>query len=760
MPGRPFMARAAVRLAPAIVGLACLGATALPAQAAEPWGFEQVTPVDKGAGAVHPIDTFQPTADGNGLLLTATSEFAAVPAGSVPLYTRYFASRGADGWSLRSLDPPTGPAKPNNIATVMATLSASSDASHVAVASTLPLTPDSPAGEGSLYIRSTATGEYTRVASSADSNFIKQFFANQGNTSVRWVAPDGRSALFSSIVPLVPGAPDGRGDGGVTAGLYSWTAEAGVRIVSVLPDSEGGGMTPTGWTVGGEFDYGIRNPIPDSGGLEHVYFSAYDGAAYAHTAGETRAVSVSRVPDASSEPVRADVKATGRNGRFMLFFVAGSTPLTSDTPSQEEIGAQRHYYRYDASDDSLTYIGPAMGQLSPVQMSQDGRTVGFFSPFQLAPGAPSYDPETRQESLYVWRDGVTRFVAQVDPTSIPATRMGQSMRVLSSNGRYLAYTDNSTGPSSGAARTGADLGGPNPACQRELGGGAWEPEVCAQVFVYDADADELQCASCRTDGLAPKGPSGDPTSGAGAGRIRMDHRQMQTVADDGTTFFTTGEALVEEDLNGLNDAYAFRDGEHRLLSRATEKAPARFLDATPDGKSVFIATNDQIAPTDDDKAVDIYMTREGAGFPFAPPIVDAPCEGGECRAPFALPTALPLAGSVAFSGSGNVRPAGALSVSGGKSIVGTAAKLRVRVPGKGRVTVSGAGVKTARQSVARAGTYTVRVVLTAKARKVLKRSKSARKRVRVTFTPAEGSASKRTLSLTYKAKPNSKKKGR
>jgi hypothetical protein len=749
-------------------GLALVAAMApAGARAAEPWGFEQVTPVNKGAGVLT-RDTYQTSPDGNGFLLTSTSSFAGVPAESGPLFTRYFASRGAGGWSSRAMDPPTNITPPSAKTLQMAVLLPSSDLSHVLVASTLALAPGATPDGGNLYVRDTATGAYTLVATHEDIGFADQYL-NLGQAAAKYLADDGRSALFLSALPLVAGAPDSRIEPS-SFGLYSWTAEEGVRIVSVLPDSEGGGMPRIDSAVGGEADAGIRGGLPDSGGLDYVYFSRRvgngPGPAYVRSGGETKAVSVSRIPGADEEPVAAQrVWATGRGGRFMLFSTYGATPLTSDTPTDLTYVSQ-FLYRYDAVEDSLDYVGAFADApvANPVlQMSQDGRAIAFMSRNGLTPGIPDFDPETPSETqeanIYVWRDGVLRFLARTDSGS--AAIGGNNLRVLSSNGRYLAFTENSSGPLSAKARAGADLGSPTADCPRALWGGLTEPGLCEQVFVYDIDADELECASCRTDGLSPQGAGGDPDYGPDKHRMNMGHRQMQTVADDGTAFFTTAEDLVETDVNGLNDVYAYRDGEHRLLSRATQGMPARFLDATSDGKSVFFWTKDPIVPTDNDKALDVYMTREGAGFPYTPPIVVPPCTGGDCRNPFAPVAELPLAGSVSFDGRGSAgRTPARLSVAGGKSVVGTAARLRVKVPGKGRVTVSGAGIKTVKRSVSRAGSYTVRVALTAKARKALKKSKTARKKVRVTFTPADGRASKRTLSLTYKSKPTTKKKGR
>jgi hypothetical protein len=763
----PFV-RAATRVLPLAAAVACLGAAALPAHAAEPWGFEQVTPVNKGAGAVHPIDTFQASPDGNGFLMTATGSFDAAPAESVPLYVRYMASRGADGWSSRPLDPPSDPIPPSNIAVVMQTLGASADASHVMVVSTRALTPDAPADGYHLYIRNTATGAYTLVASNDNSQFALQFVANLGQGNVLYVGSDGRSALFTSRVPLVPGAPDGTVDTSIRGGLYKWTAEDGVEVVSVLPESEGGGMPEIADAVGGgDSDSSIRNPLPDRDGLDHVYFSDRGSSkVYVRSGDQTKAVSVSRIPGADSEPVSAKVWATGRGGRYMLFSSysplpgQGGVPLTPDTPT-DIVGwsAGSFLYRYDAVEDSLAYVG-ATQQLpltpDPVQMTQDGQTVAFWSRLALTPGAYEPDELDETQNLYVWRDGALRFVAKADAGSAPTNTAGY-LRVLSAGGRYLAFTDNSTGPMSAAERTGANLGEPSsdPGCRRDMGGGVYQDLECPQVFVFDADANDgagkLQCASCRSDGGAARGPAGDPTT-TNPGHVRMDWRQMQTVADDGTVFFTASDDLVAADSNGYGDVYAYRDGEQWLLSRAGQGVSARFLDATPDGKSVFFATNDAIASTDTDRAVDVYLTRAGAGFPFTPPVVVPPCSSSECRDPLAAvgPLLAPI-GSLTFTAPADRRArATTVRVSKLKAVTGARAVLRVRVPSAGSIRVFGPTVRNATKRTGRAATYRVPVTLSAKARKALAKRGTVKVRVRVAFRATGGESTRRAVMVTFK----------
>ena len=92
--------------------------------------------------------------------------------------------------------------------------------------------------------------------------------------------------------------------------------------------------------------------------------------------------------------------------------------------------------------------------------------------------------------------------------------------------------------------------------------------------------------------------------------MRLNAHQAQTVADDGTV------VLLQQRRSGgsgtatacLNDAYAFRDGAVAVgVAGGVQGASTRFLDATPDGSSVFVATNAQLAETDADRSVDIYI---------------------------------------------------------------------------------------------------------------------------------------------------------
>jgi hypothetical protein len=747
---RHFTLMGVARVALAVLAAGCGTATlgVAPAVAAQPWGFEQVSPPDK-RGTIAADDTFQASPDGDAFLYTADGSLDGAPAESVPKYTRYLGVRGADAWLSRGVDPPSGPIGAFGDAAIQQVAATSHDLSHALVVSTLALTPGATNGGGNLYMRDTRSGTLTLVATSSSTDLVWQFARSQGQADAKFVAPDGRSALFLSSLALLPGAPSGA--------LYSWTADGGLRLASVLPASEGGAAIKVSSAGGASTDAGVRDGLPFVDGLTHIYYSALGGsnAAYVRTGDEVRLVSVSHIPGDPATPVPALVEAISEGGRYMVFRTLENTALTTTTPSWLP-GNSWFTYRYDVVTDTLDYVGAAPEGNTLLQMTQDGQTMIVQS--QTALDGHGVDG---QRNLYVWRNGSLRYVRTAD-VGIPDP--DRSLMILSANGRYLSFTDAST---TTAQRFGFD--NVSARCPRQFDD---NPGPCIEVYVYDADADggagQLACASCRRDGARPLGNAGDPDVSAPGlsdlGSVRLNSHQAQTVADDGTVFFTTPDNLVPADGNGANDAYAYKAGEVRLISRATQGVKARFLDATPDGKTVFFATDDAIVGTDTDNAVDVYMTRAGAGYPYTAPPVARPCTESDCRGPVPPAPAGSPVGSVSFFGPGNATAQTAsrgkkVTVAKVRTIRGFTGSLKVTVPGKGRLTVSGSGVRRFARSVSRAGTSTVSVALTAMARKTLRKTRSVTKKVQVTFTPSDGRSQSTTLSVTFRA-PAATKGGR
>ncbi len=704
------------------------------------WGFEQVSPVNKGAASIQPVFTFQARPDGNSFLYSTTGPFDEVPAESSPAFVRYLGTRGADRWSNRALDVPyRGSEQPNFQNAEMSVVGASANLAHVIVASSRALTPGAFENGSNLYMRDTATGALTFVAGNADGSFANQFTYPKMSFGIKWIADDGLSALFTFPSALVPGAPAGA--------LYGWTAAGGVDAKSVMPDAEGGEIVGVR-SAGNDSESAPRDPFPRTDALDHVYFQQNtqegtgEGPLYVRSGNETKPVSVSQIPGDPSTPVPAKVVSVADHGRYLLF-EAGTVRLTTDTP----VGLNGYLYRYDVTDGSLVYVS-AVGDGSVqnvLQMTQDGQTVAFQSRYALAPGAVEREEELYSvKNLYIWRDGVVHFVETNNSAPFPGSSTMSPpsfLHLLSPDGRYFSFTDNTIAV---AEQFGQD--NVSPACANRV----WN--ACDVVYLYDAVTEKLSCASCSPDGSPSQGNAGDPIA-TNPGLTVLDAHQQQTVTDQGRVFFTTPDSLLPADSNGADDVYEYFNGDLRLVSRATQGTSAKFLDATPDGKTIFFSTDDAIVSTDKDRSIDVYATREGGGYPQSPVVTTPPCSGSDCREATAAAAAPPRPGSTAFAGPGNPKSSksGRVSVKSSKAIVGPTGALSVWAPGKGKLTATGAGIKSSSRQVGKAGRYSLRVALTAKARSALSKQGKTRQKVMVSFKSSEGGGSKVSVTLTFRA---------
>ncbi|HSS43436.1 MAG TPA: hypothetical protein VLK37_12915 [Solirubrobacterales bacterium] len=160
----------------------------------------------------------------------------------------------------------------------------------------------------------------------------------------------------------------------------------------------------------------------------------------------------------------------------------------------------------------------------------------------------------------------------------------------------------------------------------------------SEVYLYDAGADRLTCASCRPSGDQPSGAAGLPIP-----PLRQPNDRQRTVLDDGTVYFDSTDAVVSGDSNGLKDAYEMRDGRVALISSGTSADDSAFAGASEDGRDAFFATRERLAPTDIDENRDVYDARINGGFP-APRESAGGCSGDECQgqtspSPAAVPPA-------------------------------------------------------------------------------------------------------------------------
>lgn len=139
-------------------------------------------------------------------------------------------------------------------------------------------------------------------------------------------------------------------------------------------------------------------------------------------------------------------------------------------------------------------------------------------------------------------------------------------------------------------------------------------------------------------------------------------------------FFESSDALVPHASNGRLNVYewerpgvgsctesspAFSAGSGGCVfavSNVAGGSPSFLMDASATGNDVFIATADQLVPSDTDTREDVYDVRVGGGFPvLTPPPVCVNADS--CKPPVSpQPGVFGVPASATFSGPGNPVP--------------------------------------------------------------------------------------------------------
>ena len=236
------------------------------------------------------------------------------------------------------------------------------------------------------------------------------------------------------------------------------------------------------------------------------------------------------------------------------------------------------------------------------------------------------------------------------------------------------------------------------------------------------------------------------------------------VSDDGSTvLFLTARPLQTGDSNGLPDVYEWHQGEVSLISggQSTQTAPLGSFALTPSGSDVFFESDQPLVAQDTDGLLDVYDARIDGGLP-APSTPPAPCAGDACQGYAAGAPAPPVAASVTFSGPGDAVPGAPVAKPKvlTRAVRGASFMVSVRAPGKGRVAISGPSIRTVRRTVARAGTYRLRVTLTANARTMVSTGHTVRVKLRVAYTTVGGGAAAATITLAVHPMPQARHAGK
>ncbi len=203
--------------------------------------------------------------------------------------------------------------------------------------------------------------------------------------------------------------------------------------------------------------------------------------------------------------------------------------------------------------------------------------------------------------------------------------------------------------------------------------GECENEKCSvsEVYLYDASTGSLVCASCDANGAAPVagamlGASHDE-QGEAFSYFSAYYEAHNLSSNGRRLFFQSRDPLVPWDTNGRQDVYEWEaDGEGSCaqepgcvlpVSDVAGESDSFFMDASPSGNDVFIATGDQLVPSDTDDLRDVYDVRVDGGFPAAPVAAAACGSADACRGPAGVGPGLGSPASATFSGSRNLAPA-------------------------------------------------------------------------------------------------------
>jgi hypothetical protein len=686
-PRRPLNVVPAALVAAAL-GLVAAAPSAPAAAVAGPprRAYELVSPAEKSG---YDVNTgLKASPDGDAYAYWASGGFGDVNSSVFNAF--YSAHRTAAGWTSASLSPTwaTGSPSINNILSI-ADLSADVGTAYYTADGVDPLVADDQNAATDVY---SASGPATTWLSPGLT------LPDTGSGDARYAgrSDDGRTVVMTSARPLTGDGPAGR------AAVYD-RVDGVAHLVSVPPAGDPAFTTDAalgaGHAPGVPFEPADRTAVSADG--SRVFFTV-GGQLYARIDDrETQLVSASRRTGAVGTPSAAAPAFYGASSDGTRVVFGADAPLTDDA-------THGGVYLADLATGTLSLLADVdttggRSILGAVQTSADGLRTFFVSDAALAAGATDGQP-----NLYVSNPGVPapRFVARLaagDSGAWSAGEQGNDV-AISPGGTTLAF------------RSARNLTGYDSAGQIE-------------VYVYDAAADSVACASCAAAGVAATG-SAELHESARA--------QTRNVASDGTVFFDTPEALTAGDDDGVADVYAWTAaGGARLLTPGTT-AGARYVDSSRDGSDVFLRTTASLVGADvDGGAADVYDVRVGGGFPDAP----APCTGSACRgAQTPQPPAPAAPASLTATDAGGPAPAGPPATTFRLSSISAAARaswvrtghvvLTVRLSDAAVVGVSGrATIARKRATVAggragrtSAGTVHVTVTLTTAARRALTRS--------------------------------------
>ena len=635
-------------------------------------GWEKVSPAQKnGADTMADSQRTRIAADGNAANFASLAGFGdAVGTG---IATDYESVRHPDGWSTHAIMPPQQPTTAKSILVGLQPLyvgAFSADLSNGVFLGVSPVTNNpGVANVANIYLRTDlktpGAGSYQLLSAcplcASTSTPLPGLLGNINGGGAPYFAgasTDYGHVIFESQEPLTADAPTGCTDlvdmNQCPGNLYEWD-NGTLRLVGILPDGTTAHGSQAGQGAGSFQGQIVLTPHTISADGSRIFFTVPDSPASSRGAlymrvNHTTTVQLNTSERAGSPSSNSATYWDASTDGTRVFF-STSDALTSDA----HVGANNKLYMYDASKPdsdphnlTVLFADHATGDATfsnMVGMSTDGHYVYFATNGQLIAGQPLGGLR-----IFVWHDGSLHYVssegqgdtAEVTNTADWHIRMPTAR--VTPDGQHLLFS--LTAP--GTSPTGYDQGHCD---DTGLGTG------CRELYLYDYASQQIVCVSCNPSG-APATASASTAAQENTSVAQPVSAQNHPLSDDGErVFFSTGEALVPEDVNGRIDAYEYDvpSGTVHLLSSGTERSDSFFMNASSSGNDALFMTRAQLVGSDTDNSYDLYDARVGGGFPEPPPTT-ASCSGDVCHGPQGVAPGVGVPGTQLLNGAGNVTP--------------------------------------------------------------------------------------------------------
>jgi hypothetical protein len=404
------------------------------------------------------------------------------------------------------------------------------------------------------------------------------------------------------------------------------------------------------------------------------------------------------------------------------------------------------------------------------RLSEDGSRAYFVAKGVLASNtdANGVPAMAGDDNLYAWTrdtghpDGETRYVARLDPADGGSPENGLwnpdtigRLAQATDDGRYLVF------------------GSYAPLIDH---GPQADTDSARDIYRYDAQTGALTRLSIDVngDGGNEPGANANFTISAENPLFPTKHTPRTAMSDDGgSVVFNTTDALAPGDTNGTVDVYLWHEGHVSLISSgkpSDDQVVQVFTNSplgvtaggislaliSPSGRDVYFETTARLVSTDVDTVFDIYDARVDGGFDLSK---SPACSGDACQSPPSAPSPPSQTGSTWSTGQAGLlqtTPAftvGKLTTSQLQQVVSTGkVSLSVTTNASGVLSAQATAtleqrpstVGSAKRAVAKAGTVSLSLTLSKKARVELK---SKRKLTVKVLVRQDNVAISRTVSL-------------